>query len=66
MALLPKNDPSPMFVAYTNQWAEDVLAGRVSPTPAQILALRHAVAAVARKCRAADWSYDSDGFIESK
>lgn len=64
MALLPKNDPSPMFVAYTNQWAEDVLAGRVYPSPAQICALRHAVAAVARKCRASDTTYDESGFIK--
>ncbi len=66
MATLPKHDPSPMFVAACNQWAQDVLVGRVYPTPAQILALRSAVAAVARKCRASDISYDESGFLESK
>lgn len=64
----PKTTPdlSPVFATTCNQWASQVIQGLTRPTPVQILALRSAVAAVARRARAEDISYDQDGFAQNR
>lgn len=64
MAAKPSPDFAPAFASVVSQYADDVMAGLIHPSPAHICALRKAVAAVARRARAADCTYDESGFLQ--